>query len=220
MESPPVLRYPDKGSRVTEPAIPGPASSPLRRLVAVAVKLIAVWLLAQVVEQLVDVVVMSVAAMVDLPGIGRLGVASRLDAPAARLILIAGPVTVATVLWFGASWLARRMVPDDAVGGGVAPPVGPEFEGLLSIGLAVAGAAVLVPAVRELAAATAYQVHKHAAFDRWWHDDYWVRTFWSAVVGLAVSAWLMFGSGGLVRLIVWARTAGRPVPPPADQPAE
>ena len=204
----PILDYANK----VGPSVPVGVQTVLtgRQLAALACRVIALWIFAGTVEQAVSLVYEVVVAF---GALGSRGSWTRQPTDLAfGLLLIAGPLATGTYLWFGSDRLATRMVPDDAA---AVPAGGPGYKGLLSIGLAVAGAIMLSSAVRSLAGAVAEMSLSHGRFADWRHDPFWVRQFWSGMAGLAVTAWLLFGGRGIANLIVWARTAGRPVEPPA-----
>ena len=184
------------------------------QLAQLACKLIAVWVGAQVVQQWIGTAYLAVEET--LYNVGRRGPPSRTFlAPMVTLVLFALPIAAGVFLWVRSGWLAGRLVGDAA---DATVPGGPGVERLLSVGLIVAGAAILVPATRDLAGAAAVAANSHHNFSDWWHDAYWLRAFWSAAVGIGLSAWLMFGGRGLAHLIVRARTAGHPAPPPVVDP--
>ena len=189
----------------------------LRRLASLACKLIALWLFSQSAGQVMVVVGMVVGSVTSNLSGSRGLWAGEMAAPVVTLVIAAGPIMAGVFLWVRADRLAARMVADDTSALPVGYGVG--YEGLLSIGLTVAGAAVVVPVARDLATAVVYAARAHTDFFGWWHDPYCVRSFWSAGVGLGLSAWLLFGGRGIARLIVWARTAGRPEAVPAQPPA-
>ena len=159
--------------------------------------------------------------------VGRNGL-SPYNVNAAMLVLVIVPIGVGLFLLWRADYLAAKLVPDEAAPGPAAPgpaAPGPAAPGpadvtlaqrFLPLGLTIAGAVLTVTIVRDLVTTLVITGRSHTGFDQWWHDVGFVRAFWSDVAGIALSAWLMFGSRGIARLVGWARTAGTPAGPAMD----
>ena len=203
MEPEPILDYAAKAGR-SLPVGEAPVLT-ARQLAALACRVIALWLLAWTLEDVIAVFYMAVTSITSINARN----AAYFVGPFLGLLALSLPVAAAAYLWVRSDRMAARMVADDAA---AVPAGGPGYPGLLSVALTVAGAAVAVPAIRSLVSAIAYMAQKHSDFAVWWHDPYWLSEFFSAAVGIALGAWLLFGGRGIANLIVWARTAGHPVP--------
>jgi hypothetical protein len=81
----------------------------------------------------------------------------------------------------------------------------------MAIVLTGMGVFVLVPALRDLIfSVTQLTLQSEAMIRRGqdlWQSPNWHANFWSALVGVGLSAGLIFGSRGLARLIHWVRFA-------------
>jgi hypothetical protein len=121
-----------------------------------------------------------------------------------------GMLVAGTILWFKAGWFAVRMVGDDLAH---IPAAAMNPETVLAVSFAVIGVYVLTYVLQDLTALVVREVHDTG------HDS-WTTADWSsassAFTGLAISAWLILGSRGLARLVLWARSA---IPkPPQETP--
>jgi hypothetical protein len=197
----PLLGYatPAAGDRLGPHVISG------RRWAALGCKLLALWFCGSAIQPAIGACVGLVAAFWDLVRGGRLWW-EVVGAALGTLLLAGAPLLFAAVLWRRADRLARRMVGDDV---DQAPSAGIGYEGLLSVGISITGAVVLIGVLREAADAVATMAASKRTLETWWHEPWWVHRFWNAVIGVALSLWTMFGSRGIARVIVWARTAGR-----------
>jgi len=83
-------------------------------------------------------------------------------------------------------------------------------ESVLSIAFAATGMFILVPALRNLAGnilgITMAGNWEYLVPDRWTSSS-WQAGFWSSFVGLGLAIWLIFGSRGIARFVLWARRA-------------
>ena len=186
------------------------ASIPLRQLAAVACKLMAVWLMAGVAASVITGVWQVVNAVSYLASTRRS--APDLIPIALAGLTVVGPIVAGVALWRLADRIAWRIAPVDA-----AVPTGIGQQGLLSIGLAMAGVVVGASAARDGVALVAYMVLEHPTGD-WLHNGSFVHQLASALTGLGLAVWLVLGGRGIARVVVMARTAGHPaVAPPAEQ---
>jgi hypothetical protein len=86
-------------------------------------------------------------------------------------------------------------------------------ETVLAVSFVVIGVYVLTYVLQDLTALAVREVH-YTGHGPWTTAD-WSSAF-SALTGLAISAWLILGSRGLARLVQWARSA---IPqPPRETP--
>jgi hypothetical protein len=65
-----------------------------------------------------------------------------------------------------------------------------------------------------------YLALTESRLDDFWNDDNWKVDLTSDGLMLAFGVWLTFGSRGIVRLILWARSAAKPAPSAADEPPQ
>jgi hypothetical protein len=108
------------------------------------------------------------------------------------------------VLWFGAARLASGMTKDDDA---LALP-GITLDSAMTVGFAVVGAWWLVASVRDVTEQVIVALHSNPLDAPYWRSPDWLASIGSALVQLAFSLWLIFGSRGLVRLVMWARAVG------------
>ena len=188
-----------------------------RQFASLACKLIALVMFAMSAQGVFATVGLVVIAIVN--AVGRNGLSPyNVNAAMLDLVLVIVPIGVGLFLLWRADYLAAKLVPDEAAPGPAAP--GPAdvtlAQRFLPLGLTIAGAVLTVTIVRDLVTTLVITGRSHTGFDQWWHDVGFVRAFWSDVAGIALSAWLMFGSRGIARLVGWARTAGTPAGPAMD----
>ncbi len=168
-------------------------------IATLACKIVAVWMFAQTVLMAYMVVNMFVSQLIGVIGNDR--VATELvDAGFASLHVLV-PLLIALVLWFKAGALAARMVSDDP-----APVTRPDLtqEAVLAIALTAVGAFALISVLRPMATSIIHM----SLVEETWASPRWQGVFWSSMIGLALSMWLIFGSRGIARFVLWVRTAG------------
>jgi hypothetical protein len=71
----------------------------------------------------------------------------------------------------------------------------------------IIGVSTLVPVLRGISRNIFSVVRSEYGVREWWADPTWQGNTWSSIVGLAISIWLIFGSRGIVRVLLWARAA-------------
>ncbi|MGA3068214.1 MAG: hypothetical protein ABSF29_15325 [Tepidisphaeraceae bacterium] len=170
-------------------------------IATLACKILALWLLAQVVTDLSSIVALTVIIVSRIFG-GQLPRWEDFEGPLIEGIFWLAQAAIGLFFWFKARQIAERMVSDD-------PSVvtGTNFtqENAMAVAFSAVGMFTLVPALK---AVTRYAIEIFSgaySFSRLWGSANWEADFWSAVLGLAVSLWLIFGSRGIVRVVMWAR---------------
>jgi hypothetical protein len=109
--------------------------------------------------------------------------------------------------WHSADRLARQMVDDD-----VTPVTSVDLRGedLLSLGSAVIGLFLLLPAIHSLLTAALAFGTGEESLDQWWSTAYWQQAVYAALFELAFGVWLVLGSRGIAAFIAYWRSAGTP----------
>jgi len=110
------------------------------------------------------------------------------------------------VLWWNAEAISRWMAPEDS-----APVTGPELsaEALMpvaSMGVGLFAVTRAVPTFFRFATSVALT---ETTLGDFWNDDSWRVSLASDALLMAWGVWLVFGNRGLVRIVKWARTAGK-----------
>lgn len=125
-----------------------------------------------------------------------------------------GVLVVGLLFWYRAGRLARRMVSDDPT-----PVTRPDLtrDDVLAIAFTATGVFTLVPVLRELAGSVIPMVRGDYPSSQWWSNAGWQASFWSSIVGLAWSLWLIFGARSIARFVRWARDVA---PRKDDHPTE
>ena len=192
MQPDPILPY----ARPADPSAPMTA----RAAATIGCRLIAVWLFGQSAQGTVVAIVYLVTSLLSVRGY---------QVVLVSLAVALAPLAAGCLLWSAAGWIARRVVPDDAV---IGPVGGHDLRSLITAGLVMVGASTVAWAVHDLTGAAVLASQTHVSFALWWHDVNWLRAFAANCVVLGVSAWLIFGGRGLIDLVHRARTAGQPTP--------
>jgi len=177
------------------------------KLPALACKILALWLFTEFVMAIVVVVWMVVTAVCGLrqrDGWHDFVIAGLTGLPSLGTLLIG------MFLWFKASWLADRMVSDDPT-----PVTRPDMtqQTFLAVACAAIGIFTIIPVLRNLVGNFVIIIAGENRFSVYWKSVDWQSNFWSNIVGLAFSIWLMLGSRGIARFVLWLRSA----PAPADE---
>ncbi len=162
-------------------------------------KSIAVWMFATVVA---EAAFFMVAIAVS---IGSIFTSTGFDASELKSGWILGVPSVAQLivglfLWFRAPRLAARMVSDDP-----APVTRPDMnvQDVLAVAFMTVGVYLLIPLVRSLTRNIYEMALGEYSFKRWLLSGSTLSLF----VGFALSIWLILGSRGIVRVVLWAREA-------------
>ena len=105
--------------------------------------------------------------------------------------------------WKKADWIATRMIDDDPSWVRDRPVKLPD---VMLVAFSTAGVFLLSRGIRDFAGVVGrYFWH---SYNPLWVDVWKAPDTWSSVAQIAFAAWLMVGSRGLVRFILWLRTAG------------
>ena len=168
-------------------------------IATLACKILAVWMFVQTALTAYSLVHMFVGLLIGVFGTGRFGA----DVAAAGLasIHVLVLLLIGLLLWFQASTLAARMVSDDPT-----PVTRPDIteEAVLAVALAAVGVFALIRVVQSLAT----RIIGMSLAEETWASPRWQADFWSSMIGLALAIWLIFGSRGIARFVLWVRTAG------------
>lgn len=168
-------------------------------IATLACKILAVWMFVQTVLMAYTVVNMFVSLLIGVFGNGRFGADLAIAGFASLHVLVL--LLIGLVLWFKAGTLAARMVSDDPT-----PVTRPEMtqEAVLAIALTAVGAFALISVLRPMATS----IISMSLAEETWASPRWQAVFWSSLIGLALAIWLIFGSRGIARFVLWVRTAG------------
>jgi hypothetical protein len=115
----------------------------------------------------------------------------------------------AMTLWWNADAISRWMAPEDSV-----PVTGPELSAdalmsVASLGVGLFAITRAAPTFFRFATSVALT---QTSLDDFWRDDEWKVALASDALLTAWGAWLIFGNRGLVRIVKWARIAGKEPP--------
>lgn len=159
----------------------------------------ALWLLAQSAFYIVNATLLMSAVIVqwfrevDLPP-------AAFATAAMPVVMTLGTLIVSLIVWLKADRIAARMVADDP-----APVTGPQITeaGVMVLACFAAGVFTIVPALRDLARSIAFET-----IGTWGPTNVWRNSdFWSAIIGVGISMWLMIKTRGIVALVLIARAA-------------
>jgi hypothetical protein len=169
-------------------------------IATLACKILALWMFAQAVTYLAAIIPTLIALMGRMFSYPPLGWRD-FDSLVLPLQLLAGQVAVGLVLWFKAEWTARRMVSHEST-----PVAGSNITqaDVMAVAFCAVGVFTLIPALQSVARQIAGLV---MGTYRSPSEVLGSPSFWSSVLVLAVSLWLIVGSHGVVRLVLWARSA-------------
>lgn len=170
-----------------------------QEIATLACKILAVWMFVQTALMAYTVVNMFVSLLIGVFGNGRFGADLAIAGFACIHVLVM--LLIGLVLWFKGSALAARMVSDDPT-----PVTRPDMtqQAVLAVALTAVGVFALISVVRPMATSI---IHMSLA-EETWASPRWQADFWSSMIGLALAIWLIFGSRGIARFVLWVRTAG------------
>lgn len=170
-----------------------------QEIATLACKILAVWMFVQTALMAYTVVNMFVSLLIGVFGNGRVGV--DLAAAGFASIHVLVMLLIGLMLWFKGSTLAARMVSDDPT-----PVTRPDMtqEAVLAVALTAVGVFSLISVVRPMATS----IISMSLAEETWTSPRWQAVFWSSMIGLALAIWLIFGSRGIARFVLWVRTAG------------
>jgi len=169
-----------------------------RELAALACKVLALWILAKGVQDIVYVLMILRDMVVD---VGDYGIARTLLSIALFSLPGVVPIVFAVIVWKKADSLAGRMVePDEG------QPVSYEISGngLLAIAIVAIGVALLVFAIPDLVGAA-------WTWFAWSEASPWPRNpapLLRAIAKMIVGLWLIVGTRRIVRVLAKVRTIG------------
>jgi hypothetical protein len=125
-----------------------------------------------------------------------------------------GSFLIGLALWLLAPRLAARMVKSDDTA-----IVFPDLtqSSAMVVAFTAIGVFTLVPALKDLANLTMLYMENNSTQPQLWNNADTGTQLASFIIELLLSLWLIFGSRGIVRLVLWARTAATkhqtPAPP-------
>jgi hypothetical protein len=172
-----------------------------REIATLACKILALWMFAQAAFFIAGVILMaiiSVAAIFTNRGFRW----DELVGAAVTGVPALGMLVIGLYFWFRAGRLADRMVSDDET-----PVTRPDITqaDVMAVAFSAVGVFTLVPVFRDLAASFIRIAEDEYRFSEYWASANWQARFWSSIIGLAFALWLIFGSRGIVRVVLWAR---------------
>lgn len=120
-------------------------------------------------------------------------------------VLVIGLAIIAAILWYQAPRLAKSMVSQDP-----APVTSGKLtmSDIMLVAFATLGIFILVNGLKESVRLLLTGIWGTEPFRAQWNNGLWQAGFWAAVIQAALGAWLVFGSKGIVRFVIWLRTAG------------
>jgi hypothetical protein len=77
----------------------------------------------------------------------------------------------------------------------------------MAIAFSAVGMLTLIPSLQALARHVIRLSSGAYRFSDLWASADWQANFWSSIIGVAASIWLIFGSRGVARVVIWARAA-------------
>jgi hypothetical protein len=111
----------------------------------------------------------------------------------------------AACLWKLSPHIGRRMVSDDRT------PVGPSNvtkDDVLVLAFTVVGVGLGIPEFHQLARNVLEAIFSNEPFRHFWTSGPWQAEIWSHLLGVLLAAWLAVGARGVVKFILYLRTAG------------
>ncbi|HTV47528.1 MAG TPA: hypothetical protein VMG59_03700 [Phycisphaerae bacterium] len=120
-----------------------------------------------------------------------------------------GMLIIGLILWFRAPGIAARMVSSDPA---VVTRADINQESVLSIAFAAIGVFIFVPALNTMVRTVLGFMSGDGNWEfvapiSWIHLIF-QPNFWSSIVELGLSIWLIFGSRGIAHFVLWVRSAG------------
>lgn len=175
-----------------------------REIAQLAVKILALWLFGEAIVGL-STVVSFIMALIRSPLDQGFGL---------QEVLSTGSAAIPTVFyflaglffWSRAETLAARMVSDDRA---PVTGIGIDESGAMSVALTAIGVFILVPTLQGVARHLYFIWTGPYTVMEWLQSPEWQSSFWSSLFALVLALWLMLGSRGIVRAILWLRSAGR-----------
>ena len=180
-------------------------------IATLACKILALWLCVQVAIEASYIPVMIIGIIAEPQMQTSLSRWAYLLMYGSMGVRVISSVVVAIILWMKAPAIARHMVCDDPT------PVtssGINEQSVLTIACTGLGIYLFIDVLRELIRMFVEIAGGPYVFSHYWHDNHWNATWWSAVVGLGFSLWLIFGSRGIVRLLWLLRYSNVSQPSP------
>ncbi|MBI3862023.1 MAG: hypothetical protein HY290_09010 [Planctomycetia bacterium] len=186
-----------------------------REVAALCCRMVALFFLAWGVTQLVLVLPALGSAILGVAS-GRYGVVEGIFTPKVTMYgtLSCSLLLVAMGISWKAEAISHLMAADDP-----APVTGPEFSAaaLMPVACAGVGMFAITSAMPNFLRVMTAVVFTDSTLREYWDDDDWRTSLISDGLLFAWGIWLTFGSRGLIRLILWARSAKPDHAPDAEQ---